>query len=194
MPGILRESSASPSMIRELPSCWSKGCGGRWRFKIGRSCSTLRGDTIDGLLTGGGDRSLGDIGQRGVSLSSDGRMGFWGTGALIVVSEGAGLSEGMVVAERARCCAATDGGFVLVLVERDGLTSLALFFFDLPGPTVRAEVLALRGSRTGDDSLEGMGEFEAELALWGSSLLVAGIDESRKGFVVVVASIVVDAG
>lgn len=47
----------------------------------------MRGDVIDGLLMGGGDLSLGDIGQRGVSLSSDVREGFRGIGALIAGSD-----------------------------------------------------------------------------------------------------------
>jgi len=45
---------------------------------------------IDGLLTGGGERSLGDTGQRGVSLMSDVTEGFWGIGAFMVISEEAG--------------------------------------------------------------------------------------------------------
>jgi len=45
---------------------------------------------IDGLVTGGGERSLGDTGQRGGSLISEVTEGFCGTGAFIVVSEEAG--------------------------------------------------------------------------------------------------------
>lgn len=39
---------------------------------------------------GGGDRSLGDIGQRGVSLTSVVTVGFCGTGALMIGSEAVG--------------------------------------------------------------------------------------------------------
>jgi hypothetical protein len=45
---------------------------------------------MDGLLTGGGERSLGDTGQRGVSLVSEATEAFWGNGAFIVESEAAG--------------------------------------------------------------------------------------------------------
>src|SRR5450756_16116 len=96
---------------------------------------------IDGLLTGGGERSLGDTGQRGVSLISDVMEGFWGTGAFTVESEEAGWRVGMEAADNALCWAAAEGGFVFVLAARDGLTSWVLFFLDRPGPVVeRAEV------------------------------------------------------
>jgi hypothetical protein len=144
----------------------------------GDSCSVLRGEVTEVLLTGGGDRSLGDIGQRGVSLSSDVTDSFCGTGALITGSDVVGCSLGVVAADRALCCAAADGGLVL-LAEREGLTSLRLFFLDLPGPDERvAEADALTSGRTGDPSREGIGEFAAEAERFvGWSLFVVGIED-----------------
>jgi hypothetical protein len=93
---------------------------------------------------------------------------------LMLRSEVAGYNVGVVEAESALCWAAADGG----LADREGLTSLVLFFRDLPGPVVRgAEVIDLRVGRTGDDSLEGIGEFVAEAARLGFSLFVAGIED-----------------
>lgn len=119
------------------------------------SWSSLRGEVIDGLLIGGGERSLGDIGQRGVSFSSAVTDSFCGTGALIVSSDVVGYSIGVVEADRALCCAAADGGLVLLLAGREGLTSFTLFFLDLPGPVdlvVDEEVFS--AGRFGDPSLE----------------------------------------
>lgn len=73
-------------------------------------------------MIGGGDRNRGDTGQRGVSLGSLLIADFCGTGALIVKSEEAGWSWGIDVAERARCVAAAEGGFIDE-VDRAGLTS-----------------------------------------------------------------------
>jgi hypothetical protein len=53
-------------------------------------------------VRGGGDRSLGDIGQRGVSRISGIVEGFWGTGAFIVESEVVGCSVGVDGADNAR--------------------------------------------------------------------------------------------
>ena len=85
-------------------------------------------------------------------------------GAFIVGSGVAGCSVGVAAVDSALCCAAADGGLVLVLAGREGLTSLALFFLDLPGPDGRAvvEVVDLSAGRTGDPSLEGIGEFVAD--------------------------------
>ena len=52
----------------------------------GVSCSVLRG-LVRALMIGGGERSLGDIGQRGRSLVSDVKAAFCGMGALIAVSD-----------------------------------------------------------------------------------------------------------
>lgn len=88
----------------------------------GTSCSNLRGERIEGaFVRGGGDRSLGDIGQRGVSRISGLVEGFWGTGAFIVESELEGCRVGVDAADNARCVAAAEGG--LEVTERAGLTS-----------------------------------------------------------------------
>ena len=72
MPGTGNESSTSLSVVACFPSCWSVGGDVLWTLIAGISKSVLRGESIDvGLLTGGGDRSLGDTGQRGVSLISE---------------------------------------------------------------------------------------------------------------------------
>lgn len=134
---------------------------------------------MEGLLAGGGERSLGDIGQRGVSLSSEVMDSFCGTGALIDGSWVVGYNLGVVAADRARCCAAAEGGLVLLLAERDGLTSLTLFFLDLPGPEGRVvDVEAFSSGRTGDPSREGIGEFAADDDRFiGWSLFVVGIED-----------------
>lgn len=72
-------------------------------------------------MRGGGDRSLGDIGQRGVSRISGLEASFWGIGAFI--ESEAGLRVGIDAADNARCVAAAEGGFVVEEVERAGLTS-----------------------------------------------------------------------
>jgi hypothetical protein len=141
---------------------------------------------MEGLLTGGGERSLGDTGQRGVSLISVVTEGFCGTGAFIVASEEAGWRVGIEAADNALCWAAAEGGFVLVLAERDGLRSWVLFFLDRPGPAVeRAEVPVLSAGRFGDDSLEGLGELAVDGVRFGSNFFVGGIEDvdvSRAGF------------
>jgi hypothetical protein len=84
----------------------------------------------------------------------------------------------MDAADNALCWAATEGGFVLVLAERDGLTSCVLFFLDRPGPVVeRAEVLLFSDSLLGDDSREGLGEFDADGVRFGSDFFVGGTDD-----------------
>lgn len=88
------------------------------------------------MLTGGGDRSLGDTGQRSVSFSGGGIEGFWGTGALIGGSESAGCSLGVFTADNALWVAAAEGGLAGVLFDREGLRSCVLSFLDLPGPAV----------------------------------------------------------
>jgi hypothetical protein len=112
-------------------------------------------------------------------------------GAFIVVSEAAGWRAGMDAADNALCWAAADGGFVLVLAERDGLTSWVLFFLDRPGPVVeRAEVLDLSDGLLGDDSREGFGEFAADGVRFGSNFFVGGtedVDVSREGLDVLAA-------
>jgi hypothetical protein len=141
---------------------------------------------MEGRLMGGGERSLGDTGQRGVSLRSEVTEGFWGTGAFMVESEEAGWRVGIEAADNALCWAAAEGGFVLALAERDGLTSWVLFFRDRPGPVVeRVEVAVLRDGRLGDDSLDGLGEFAADGVRFGSSFFVGGMEDvevSRAGF------------
>lgn len=134
----------------------------------GTSFSVSRGDNNDCLLTGGGDRSLGDTGQRGVSLISDVTKGFWGIGALIVESDVTGCKFGVVAADNALWVAAADGGLVVVLVDREGLRSCVLFFLDLPGPAVeRLDVFDLFCGLIGDDSLEGTGELAADVFRFG---------------------------
>lgn len=130
------------------------------------------------MPTGGGDRSLGDVGQRGVSLGSSEVMdGFWGAAALVGGSDVAGFKLGIEATESARCCAAAESGLVFALVDRVGTTSFALFFRDLPVRVVAVLVPGL----TGDDSLEGTGELLAEAARAGKSRLVVkeDVDESR---------------
>lgn len=101
-------------------------------------------------------------------------------------SEEAGWRVGIEAADNALCCAAAEGGFVLVPAERDGLRSWVLFFLDRPGPAVeRVEVPVFSDGRLGDDSLEGMGEVAAEGVRFGSSFFVGGIEDvdiSRAGF------------
>jgi hypothetical protein len=73
---------------------------------------------------GGGERNLGDIGQRGPSLSSVVTEGFRGVGVIIDGSDVTACKCGMDVADNALCVAAADGGLVvLILAEREGLTS-----------------------------------------------------------------------
>jgi hypothetical protein len=139
-------------------------------------------------LEGGGDRSLGDTGQRGASLISDVRRSFWGVGA-VMVSEGTGCKLGVVTADNALWVAAADGGLVGVLVDREGLVSCVLFFLDLPGPAVeRVEVVGLTCGLIGDDSLEGTGELAVEVFRFDWSFFVVvtdDVDGSRAGFGVV---------
>lgn len=71
---------------------------------------------------GGGERSLGETGQRRVSLSmSVVPDGFCGTGALASESAGAGRRMGVVVADNVFRPVAGVG--ILDLVERVGLGS-----------------------------------------------------------------------
>jgi hypothetical protein len=136
-------------------------------------------------MMGGGDRNLGDTGQRGVSLISGIAEGLRGTGALIVGSEVAGCKDGIDAADSARRVAAAEGGLVFVLAERDGLTSCELFFLDRLGPVAdRAVVVVfdLSDGRTGEDSREGFGELVADVARVVCNLFVASreeVDESR---------------
>lgn len=102
MPGTDNESSTSLSVAPCFPSCCSDDCDVRRTLTAGMSCSVFRGDTIEGLLTGGGDLSLGEIGQRGVSLSSDVTDDFWGTGAFIMGSDATGCKFGMDAADNPR--------------------------------------------------------------------------------------------
>ncbi len=77
MPGTDNDSSTSISVVACFPSCWSVGVDVLWTLIGGISKSIFRGESRDvGLLTGGGDRNLGDIGQRGVSLISEMIKGF----------------------------------------------------------------------------------------------------------------------
>jgi len=127
---------------------------------------------------GGGDRNLGDVGQRGISLgNSEVIEGFWGAAARVGGSEVAGFRLGIEATDNARCCAAADGGLVFALVDRVGMVSFALFFLDLP---VRVAVTLVPGL-TGDDSRDAIGEFVADAARVGRSLLVfkEDVDESR---------------
>jgi hypothetical protein len=155
----------------------------------GTSCSVLRDEITECLLIGGGDRSLGDMGQRGVSLISDVTMDFWGPGALTVESDTAGYKLGVVAADSALCVAAAEGGLAVVLADREGLRSGVLFFLDLPGPAVeRLEVFDLTCGLIGEDSLEGTGELAADVFRFGWKFFVVATDEfddSREGFEVV---------
>ena len=54
------------------------------------------------LLLGGGERSRGDKGQRGVSLISEVLIAFGGAEALAVTSEWAGRREGIEAEDNAR--------------------------------------------------------------------------------------------
>lgn len=102
-----------------------------------------------------------------------------------MVSKEVGCKAGVVAADSALCWAAADGGFVLVLAERTGLTSWLLFFLDRLEPVERADVPVLRAGRLGDDSLEGLGELAADGVRLGSSFFVGGIEEvdvSRASF------------
>lgn len=131
---------------------------------------------------GGGDLSRGEIGQRGVSLSSEEVRVFSGAGAFTDRSEGTGWSTGVEAADKALCVAAAEGGFVLVLEAREGLISCALFFLDRPGPVERAEEeLFFNGGLTGETSLEIDGEFVVDVARLGRVFFVVdagAVDES----------------
>lgn len=139
------------------------------------------------LLTGGGERSLGDDGQRGVSLASAVTEGFCGIGALMLGSDTLGYKFGIDVADRALWVAAAEGGLVLVLDDRDGLTSFVLFFLERPGPADREVVVGFTGGRTGDASLDGTGELVADGARRGCSFFGSCVesDGSRVGLGVV---------
>lgn len=76
IPGIDNESSVSVSVVPCFPSCDSAEVVDRWTLIEGVSWSVFRGERIEDLLTGGGDRSLGDIGQRGDSRTSELTEGF----------------------------------------------------------------------------------------------------------------------
>ena len=79
------------------------------------------------------------------------------------------------------------------MAGRDGLVSCVLFFLDRPGPAVeREEGFALGCGRIGEDSLEGMGEFAADVFRFGWSFFVAlveGVDSSRVGLAAVVVEV-----
>jgi hypothetical protein len=92
-------------------------------------------------------------------------------------SEETGCKVGIAAADNGLCVAAAEGGFVVVLAVRDGLTSCVLFFLDRLGPAALAEVLDFCGGLTGDDSLEGIGEFVADMARLGSGFFVVGIED-----------------
>jgi hypothetical protein len=85
--------------------------------------------------------------------------------------------------------AAADGGLVVVLADRGGLMSCVLFFLDRPGPAVeRAEVFDLGCGRIGEDSLDGIGEFAADVFRFGWNFFVVtmeDVDNSRTGLEVV---------
>jgi hypothetical protein len=89
----------------------------------GGSGSVLRG-LVRALMTGGGERSLGDTGQRGRSLDSGGIDAFCGMGALIGVSDMDGRNWGIVAEENAlRVTAADEGVELIALADRVGLGS-----------------------------------------------------------------------
>ena len=67
----------------------------------GPSCSGFRGEMMDGVFVGGGDLSLGDMGQRGVSLISEVIDGFCATGARMMGSDTPGCKVGIDAADRA---------------------------------------------------------------------------------------------
>ena len=129
-------------------------------------------------MTGGGDLSLGDTGQRGVSLISDVTSGFCGIGALIVDSEVEGSSFGVDAADNALWVAAAEGGFAVVPADREGLGSCELFFLDLPGPAAeRLEGLLLNCGLIGDDSLERAGELVADGVRLGWGFFATAVDD-----------------
>lgn len=97
-------------------------------------------------------------------------------------SDKLGYNDGMDAADNALWVAAADGGFVMGLVlleEREGLTSCELFFRGRPGPAGRfgLEVVDLRFGRTGEDSREGIGEFVVDGARFGCSFFVVRVDD-----------------
>lgn len=180
MPGGGNSRSSSLSLILCLPSTCSIGCDGR-RALNGSCWSVLRGDGLAGLWIGGGDLSLGDVGQRGVSLDSGGCEGFCGTGALMVGSERLGYKVGMDEVVSALWEAAAKGGLLALAIDaRDGLTSLELFFRDrvvvvvvvVEGRVGRIGGFCLAAGRTGEGSREGIGELVAERPLLGCSLVI----------------------
>lgn len=85
----------------------------------------------------------------------------------------------MDAADNALWVAAAEGGFVIVLEDREGLTSCELFFRGRPGPAGRFgfEVVDLMFGRTGEDSREGIGEFVADGARFGCSFFVVRVDD-----------------
>jgi hypothetical protein len=88
----------------------------------------LRGDNIAGRVEeGGGDRSLGDVGHRGVSRKSVMEEDLCGCCTLVGASNCVGSNCGLPAAVRARCTAAAEGGFaalLLPLADRDGMLLL----------------------------------------------------------------------
>lgn len=112
------------------------------------------------LPRGGGERSRGETGHRGLSLKSGGAKGFRGVGDWIFISSAAGCKGGMAVDDRllgVEACPDTPGR-----TGRCGLRSCWLFLCDL-GPLRRVADVVLRGFCVGDGSREGSGECVDEL-------------------------------
>jgi hypothetical protein len=127
-------------------------------------------------MTGGGERSLGDMGQRGRSLGSAGKAAFCGMGALIVVSDTVGRSWGTVAEENGfRATAADDGIELIALADRVGLGSWWLFFLD--HPPARLWEFDVSSDRIGEDSREGLGEFVVDVVCVLDTFFGAGNEE-----------------
>lgn len=129
----------------------------------GASCSVRRvGVVAPGRPScGGGDRSRGDTGQRGLSFRSGMAEGFCGVGACSGGSLLLGRKFGVVVDDKVRV--GVPRSWLLWRSCRVGLMSWWLFLRDL-FPVCLVDDVALRGWRDGDPSREAAGDCAAELA------------------------------
>jgi hypothetical protein len=137
----------------------------RWTLMAGASWSGLRVPPGDGLFsTGGGDRSLGDTGHRGVSRRFS--VGdFCGAPFFPAVSDAVGSSDGIVDVFNVLCASEDDdcvGKFGLD--DAAGLVSTLLFLRDRLLELVddAREVLDLASGRAGEASRDGTGDVPME--------------------------------
>jgi hypothetical protein len=172
-PDCAWESSVSLSdAVWKESAGWSDGTG---RWIVGGASASLRriDPTLALLVSGGGDRSRGETGHRGLSGAKDDLCDWywasWETGCRV----------GVAVAERLR--GGSVGPGILVLVCRDGLMSCWLFLRDLLSLSLVLEAV-LRGWRAGEASREARGEWVVEL------LAVETLEDWPSGYAKVDAS------